>query len=71
MRRTSSGRIRRLDRALPPKAASFNPPYQTLTPRGGSRRPIEVLGRGEEDPLMTGDSERDYAFNRRVEILVD
>jgi outer membrane protein OmpA-like peptidoglycan-associated protein len=33
--------------------------------------PIEVIGRGEEDPLMTGDSERDYAFNRRVEIHVD
>ena len=37
----------------------------------GVEVPIEVIGRGEEDPLMTGDSERDYAFNRRVEILVD
>jgi outer membrane protein OmpA-like peptidoglycan-associated protein len=37
----------------------------------GVDAPIEVIGRGEEDPLMTGDSERDYAYNRRVEILVD
>ena len=37
----------------------------------GVEVPIEVLGRGEEDPLMTGSSERDYAFNRRVEILVE
>jgi OmpA family protein len=37
----------------------------------GVEVPIEVIGRGEEDPLKHGRSELDYAFNRRVEFLVE
>ena len=31
---------------------------------------IEVTARGEKDPLTTGGSEQDHAWNRRVEIRV-
>jgi hypothetical protein len=36
----------------------------------GIRGRIDVVGRGEDDPVFTGTSERDYAYNRRVEIRV-
>ena len=36
----------------------------------GIGAPIQVVGKGENDPLFTGTSERDYAYNRRVEFRV-
>jgi len=32
--------------------------------------PVDVVGMGAEEPLRNGKTEHDYAYNRRVEILV-
>jgi len=37
----------------------------------GIASPIVAVGKGEDDPLFTGTSERDYAYNRRVELRVE
>lgn len=43
---------------------------QHLQQRGALQQ-IEVLGEGERRPLRVGTSEKDYAYNRRVEFKVE
>lgn len=41
-----------------------------LLSSAGLEVPVKVVGRGEEEPLRRGKSEKDYAYNRRVELKV-
>lgn len=41
---------------------------RTFLSANGVKATIEIISRGESDPAMSGTSERDYAYNRRVEI---
>jgi outer membrane protein OmpA-like peptidoglycan-associated protein len=41
-----------------------------LLQASGITLPMKVVGYGEKDPLRVGRSEKDYAFNRRVEFTV-
>lgn len=41
-----------------------------LLKASGVTVPMKVVGYGEKDPLRAGRSEKDYAFNRRVEFTV-
>lgn len=37
----------------------------------GALLPVDVVGEGERHPLRAGTSEKDYAYNRRVEFKLD
>ncbi len=37
----------------------------------GALQQVEILGEGERHPLRAGTSEKDYAYNRRVEFKID
>jgi outer membrane protein OmpA-like peptidoglycan-associated protein len=44
---------------------------KNLLEQKGLTIPIEVLGEGKRHPIRTGTTEKDYAFNRRVEFKVE